>query len=376
VAVLGIKTRLSLIRLTLALVALAILLIMIKDAYHPRTYRLDVVLEVMDPADRNETALRTHAQRSISPAILTSALSDRRVSSLPRLRYAKNPQAELQKMASAYVSWVEGGLFSVYAESELEDEATNVAQAVADAYVKDQGPIGIVKQDDGISSCTASTIDVPWKVAFAAILAFVACASILFFPLKWLSPALLLRPVIARFRSSPRRFLLRSLLVLVAIPPSLLALSMLGLFPWSGVNCWQNDIDITSGRIRYTRYLLWIPVQRSVWDSALTRAVSPTATTDSRADWHPVVTLSPGLHHSPHYRFHGAIHQIQELEFCWESGEMTPAARKETARQVLRLWQQNLNYFQTTDYLRAVWERARDAEKKGNVIDAGDLPEP
>jgi hypothetical protein len=89
-----------------------------------------------------------------------------------------------------------------------------------------------------------------------------------------------------------------------------------------------------------------------------------------------VVTLSPGLRHSPHYAFHGAIHQIRELEFCWQSGKMTPAARKETARNVLRLWQQNLNYMRATDYIQAVWERAQDAEKKGNVIDVGDLPGP
>jgi hypothetical protein len=86
--------------------------------------------------------------------------------------------------------------------------------------------------------------------------------------------------------------------------------------------------------------------------------------------------LSPGLHHSPHYVFHGAIHQIRELELCWEFGNMTPAARAETARHLLRLWQQNLNYFQAADYLQAVWERAREAEKKGNAIDVGDLPVP
>ncbi len=117
--------------------------------------------------------------------------------------------------------------------------------------------------------------------------------------------------------------------MLVAVPPLLLALSMLGRFPWSGVNCWQDDIDITSGRIRQTRYLLWIPVQRFVRDSALTKAARPEAATLSGPDWHPVVTLSPGLRHSPHYAFHGATDQIRELEFCWECGKMTPAARKE-----------------------------------------------
>ena len=77
----------------------------------------------------------------MSSVILTAALSDRRLSSLPRLHDATNPQAELRQMASAYVSWVEGGTFSLYAESDSEDEAKAVAHAIADAYVKDQGPV-------------------------------------------------------------------------------------------------------------------------------------------------------------------------------------------------------------------------------------------
>jgi hypothetical protein len=119
-----------------------------------------------------------------------------------------------------------------------------------------RGQIGVVEQDHGISSCTASNLDVPWKVAVAAILGCLASASILFVPLRWLSPACLMRSIAARYRSSSRR-----------------------------------------------------------------------------------------------------------LELCWEFGKMTPAARTETARHLLRLWQQNLNHFQATNYLQAVWERAREAEK-------------
>ena len=47
-----------------------------------------------------------------------------------------------------------------------------------------------------------------------------------------------------------RRPVLRSMLLVVAIPPLLLTLSWFGLFPWSGLNSWRYDIDINSGRIR------------------------------------------------------------------------------------------------------------------------------
>ncbi len=64
-----------------------------------------------------------------------------------------------------------------------------------------------------------------------------------------------------------------------------------------GNNCSQSDIDLNRGRIRYTRYLLWLPVTRSLQDSSLTRALSPEDKANPGEDWHPVVTLSPGLHH-------------------------------------------------------------------------------
>ncbi len=173
-----------------------------------------------------------------------------------------------------------------------------------------------------------------------------------------------------------RRFLLRAVMLVAAIPLGLLVLSLFGLFPWSGINCTEGDIDLNSGRIRHTRYLLWLPVTRSVQDSALTRALPPEDRTNPGEDWHPVVTLSPGLHHSPHYRFHGAMGQIRELEICWEFGKMTPAARRETARQVLRQWQQAGDDYPAGKYIQAVWERAQAAEQSGKSIDVKDLPEP
>ena len=171
-----------------------------------------------------------------------------------------------------------------------------------------------------------------------------------------------------------RRTVRWSLLLLATVLPALYALSLLGLFPWSGLNCWQSDIDINSGRTRYTRYLFWISVTRSVRDSALTNALSSEDLAGQVPDWHPAVTLSPGLRHSPHYRFHSAIHQIRELEICWDFGKMTPAARRKTPRRVLRLWQQTGGYMRAEDYIQAVWGRALEAHEIGKIIDVADLP--
>lgn len=57
-------------------------------------------------------------------------------------------------------------------------------------------------------------------------------------------------------------------------------------------------------------------------------------------------------------------------------GTKIVSKRQQTARLLLRLWQQNLNCVLATDYLQAVWKLALHVEKNGNVIDAGDLPVP
>jgi len=172
------------------------------------------------------------------------------------------------------------------------------------------------------------------------------------------------------------RRLFVALLLFVLTAAALFGLSLLGFFPWSGLNCWQDDIDITSGRTRYTRYLFWMPVNRTVNDSTLTHALSPEDLAGARADWHPVVTLSPGMHHSPHYRFHSVTSQIREPEIGWEFGKMTPAARRETARNVLRLWRQTGSYFRAGEYVQAVFERALEAHERGESIDVSGLPVP
>jgi hypothetical protein len=56
------------------------------------------------------------------------------------------------------------------------------------------------------------------------------------------------------------------------------------------------------------------------------------------------------------------------LEVLRSYGNDRPGGTGVTAGHVLRLWQQNPKDFRAADYLQAVWERARDAEEKGNVI--------
>jgi hypothetical protein len=171
-----------------------------------------------------------------------------------------------------------------------------------------------------------------------------------------------------------RRWLNRMLLLGAATPILLVVMSQLGIFPWSPINCTSQEVDIYSGRVRNSRYLLFIPVRRTVEDSALTKALLPEDTASAKAEWHRVMTLSPRMHHSPHYIFHSAIHQVQNLELAWQMASFTSGARRKSAQRVLQLWQQSGRDDGADAYLQAISELVLTGDGRGRKIDVDELP--
>jgi hypothetical protein len=115
-------------------------------------------------------------------------------------------------------------------------------------------------------------------------------------------------------------------------------LSWFGLFPWSGINCTTIEIDLSSGRIRSTRYLLWLAAKSVISDTILTEALSPADLQGVQCEWQPVVTQSPGVNHSPHYRYHACLSQIRDLELFWRNGDVAKEMRRNDSLKILRLW--------------------------------------
>lgn len=150
-------------------------------------------------------------------------------------------------------------------------------------------------------------------------------------------------------------------------------LPALGFLTWSPINCWGYDVDICSGRIRYTRYFAFVAVARRVQSSALSDALEAEDFQGCRTEWRRVLTFSPGVRHSPHYVFHGAIHQIHELESTWELG-FTLEARRASALRVLDLWREGDCDDAARDYLRELFEIAYSAYDLGHKTDVADLP--
>lgn len=112
-----------------------------------------------------------------------------------------------------------------------------------------------------------------------------------------------------------------------------------GIAPWTPLNCRYEDVDIRSGRIRHTRYLLYCRISDRIASTALSDALLPTDFDAASPDWRRVNTFSPGVRHSPHHEFHGAISQMEMLRTLCDLVEFTPDARRQSALRLLTTWQ-------------------------------------
>ena len=98
-------------------------------------------------------------------------------------------------------------------------------------------------------------------------------------------------------------------------------------------------MDIKTGRLRFTRYLAFCKVSERVVDSTLSLVLPREMVAASKPEWRRVNTFSPGVRHSPHHGFHGAISQIRLLALIWEASAVEDPIKRKLALHVLALWQ-------------------------------------
>ena len=99
--------------------------------------------------------------------------------------------------------------------------------------------------------------------------------------------------------------LILSLLIMLFVIPLL--------WPWTPLNCSHDDIDITAGRYRNQRYLLWIKVSETVEETALSKLYEEFVGPLPSPQWRRVNTFSPGTSNSPHYAYHQALYTTSWL---------------------------------------------------------------
>ena len=145
-----------------------------------------------------------------------------------------------------------------------------------------------------------------------------------------------------------------------------------GIFQWSALNCWHDEVDINTGRYRRTRFLLYRQIGERTEETWLSHSVRNPNTSP---DWRRVNTFSPGIRYSPHHQFHGAIHQIKTLELAHNIIPFEPEARRKVANTVLTLWENNGSYSGADDFVEKVAQTASELHDKGGAIfTASDVP--
>jgi len=144
-----------------------------------------------------------------------------------------------------------------------------------------------------------------------------------------------------------------------------------GAFQWSPLNCWHDDIDINSGRVRHTRFLLYCQVGDRTEETWLSRAYDGPG---QSPDWRRVNTFSPFVHYSPHYRYHGAIHQVEMLQLCDEMVPFESDARRKAALGLLVLWQNTGSYFDADRYVQEIETVVSRLHRNGaSIVKASDM---
>ncbi|MBI5817715.1 MAG: hypothetical protein HZA88_01920 [Verrucomicrobia bacterium] len=162
--------------------------------------------------------------------------------------------------------------------------------------------------------------------------------------------------------------LVLSFLAVVAVPPLDL--------PWcNGFYGRSTDIDIVTGRLRYSRYVLWIPVRQTVENSVLTKALPPEEVKSAKPEWH-IAKTEPHWFCFVDHMFGGAPAVIQQLKTIWELGSFTPAAKSTTVKTILQLWQRDHSYRSSSRYVDALGELALARQNKSPIDVAGLPPAP
>ena len=127
------------------------------------------------------------------------------------------------------------------------------------------------------------------------------------------------------------------------------------MFP--GWNSTKDEINITTGQGRHCRYIGFIRVKQETYETALAKALNaPVKNTDIKA-WHPVNTFSPPSRHcSPHYRFHGALHQAREVELLFNLVNASDERRAQIAETLLKAWQSSGGDKGAREIIETLWK--------------------
>ena len=120
-----------------------------------------------------------------------------------------------------------------------------------------------------------------------------------------------------------------------------------------------EEVDISTARIRYTHYLFYIPIYNCIEETAPFLAL-PSNFREKSADWKPV-NLFVGLDKvSPHYRFHGAVNQLEQITLAWQLSNFSPEQKQQQIITLLSLWQNGNDYHSASSFVQEIVSSSAD----------------
>ena len=173
-----------------------------------------------------------------------------------------------------------------------------------------------------------------------------------------------------------RRFHSRRAWIAVSLMLALASTFIPELFsPWSRLSCWDDSIDITSGRYRCEHYLFFTKWDDRIEETPLSKAYRELIGDPPAPVWHVDSTFAPGMHHSPHYRYHGALSSAEQLTEAFDRTPFDREAKRVAVKTFLELLQTGDSILKAVRYASEVASLFLDLPP-GTQITVERLPEP
>ncbi|MBI5723004.1 MAG: hypothetical protein HZA50_03520 [Planctomycetes bacterium] len=171
------------------------------------------------------------------------------------------------------------------------------------------------------------------------------------------------------FRRHRRPFIVFALILLCAV---IYCVIVSFINPWSRLYNEEQELDLYSGKARFTHHVLYFQTRQDVSETVLSHATSQGGDQPTNEKWVKVNVFGFGFRQSPHFIYHGAFGQIAELEKYWDLGNFDVASRAKTARQLLMVWREGGCYSAAREYFELLMKGIR-SRPDGQPTTVGDV---
>lgn len=124
------------------------------------------------------------------------------------------------------------------------------------------------------------------------------------------------------------------------------------ILPGSGINRHEGHINLQTGHAKFVRRIWFLPFQSQIQETALSKALrGERVIAGDLQPWQIVWLDCPAGSISPHFRFHGALHQATQFGMIFP--RLPDEDRMTIASEILRIWQTSGGYFDAVAYVEA-----------------------